>query len=90
LNTNPNDFYNSYEARLNTIVGHHAGVYVLIKKAFDSWRACNPEGDHDLFCEYLLDNYGLQLTIRPKLSGIDTEHRIVDEAKYLLLVMKFS
>lgn len=90
MNINPDNYYNSHEARLDTIIGPGASVYVLIHQAWKSWRIDNPDGDHDLFCEYLLSNYGLQLTIRPKMSGIDTHHQIVDEAKYLLFVMKFS
>ena len=82
-----NEYYNTPEARLNTVLGDH-------KKFFDLLRRIRPEYDSDPntvpgFPEWLLDRYGIELKLNSD-GRITADYNIVDEQKYLICCLKYS
>ena len=53
------------------------------------WNTDYPDQPVENFLLYLEHVYGIRMSARQKMSGIDTEYHIVDEKKYLLFVLKF-
>jgi len=84
------DYYESHRARLDTIIGENVGFYSGLKRAKDMWNTDYPYQPVENFLLYLEDVYGIRMSARQKMSGIDTEYHIVDEQKYLLFALKFG
>ena len=83
-------YYESHRARLDTIIGENVGFYAGLKQARDLWGREYPDQPVEDFLIYLEDTYGIQMSARQKMSGVDTEYHIVDEKKYMLFVLKFG
>ena len=83
------EYYASHQARLNTIIGENADFYSGLKRAKDMWNTDYPDQPVENFLLYLEHVYGIRMSARQKMSGIDTEYHIVDEKKYLLFALKF-
>jgi hypothetical protein len=82
------EYYNSPEARLDTVLGRH-------KKYFELLRHIRTEYANDTsadlvpdFSDWLRDRYGIQLVFDSN-GRITTEYRIVDEQKYLICKLKY-
>lgn len=84
------DFYESHRARLDTIIGENVGFYSGLKQARDEWGQAHADQPVENFLAYLEDVYGIQMSARQKMSGIDTEYHITDEKKYMLFALKFG
>ena len=85
-----NEYYASHQARLDTIIGENAEFYSGLKRARDAWGQDNTDQPVENFLAYLEHVYGIRMSARQKMSGIDTEYHIVDEKKYLLFALKFG
>jgi hypothetical protein len=83
------EYYDSHRARLDTIIGENVGFYAGLKQARDLWNQDHADQSVEDFLVYLEDVYGIQMSLRLKLSGVDTEYSIVDEKKYMLFALKF-
>ena len=84
------DYYESHQARLNTIIGENVEFYAGLKRAKDMWNTDYPDQPVENFLLYLEDVYGIQMSARHKMSGVDTTYHITDEKKYMLFVLKFG
>jgi hypothetical protein len=84
------EYYDSHRARLDTIIGENVGFYSGLKQARDLWNQDHADQSVEDFLIYLEDTYGIQMSARQKLSGVDTEYSIVDEKKYMIFVLKFG
>jgi hypothetical protein len=83
------EYYESHQARLNTIIGENVEFYAGLKRAKDLWNTDYPDQPVENFLLYLEDVYGIRMSARQKMSGIDTEYHIVDEKKYMMFALKF-
>ena len=84
------EYYASHRARLDIIIGENVGFYSGLKQAKDLWNLEYPGQPVEDFLIYLEDTYGIQMSARQKMSGVDTEYHIVDEKKYMIFALKFS
>jgi len=84
------EYYDSHRARLDTIIGENVGFYSGLKQARDFWNLEYPGQPVENFLLYLEDVYGIQMSARQKMSGVDTEYHIVDEKKYMIFALKFG
>jgi hypothetical protein len=84
------EYYASHQARLDTILGENVEFYSGLKRARDAWGQEYPDQPVENFLLYLRDAYGIHMSARQKMSGIDTEYHIVDEKKYMLFALKFG
>jgi hypothetical protein len=81
------EYYNSAEARLDTVLGDH-------KKFFELLRRMRPEYERDPgpmpgFSAWVLDQYGIKLHLNSD-GRITTDYTIVDQHKYLICRLKYS
>jgi hypothetical protein len=79
-------YYNTPEARLDTVLGDH-------KKFFDLLRRIRSEYEQDSetypgFSAWLLERYGIELVLNSD-GRITAEHYIRDRNKYLICRLKF-
>jgi hypothetical protein len=84
------DYYDSHKARLDTIIGENVGFYSGLKQARDAWGQTHADQPVENFLAYLEDVYGIRMSARQKMSGIDTEYHITDEKKYVMFALKFG
>jgi hypothetical protein len=80
------EYYNTPEARLDTVLGDH-------KKFFDLLRQIRSEYEQDSetstgFSAWLLERYGIELVINSD-GRITAEHSIRDRNKYLICCLKY-
>jgi hypothetical protein len=81
------EYYNSPDARLNTVLGDH-------KKFFELLRRLRPEYEKDPgpmpgFSAWVLDQYGIKLYLNSD-GRITADYTIVDQHKYLICRLKYS
>ena len=87
-----NQHYDSYEKRLDTVLGSNAQDWTRIRRAkadFDQEYEHIPDIDERDFSLWLAHNYGIQL----KLDGtfaVETIFEIVDNQKYTVFLLKYS
>lgn len=97
---NNNDLYKSAEDRANTAFDPDAELYRLhkcLKKSKDYWSTeidstpCPINEYNTKFYAWLLDEYGLELQLHDSngVRGI-VGHKIVDEQKFLMFMLKFQ
>lgn len=82
------EYYNTPEARLNTILGDQQQFFLLIrgiKKEYDREPKPVPYTDYPTWLE---QRYGIQLVLNSD-GRITSEHHIVDEKKYLICRLKY-
>ena len=84
------EYYESHRARLDTIIGENVEFYAGLKRAKDSWNTNHADQPVENFLQHLEDVYGIQMSARQKMSGVDTEYHISDEKKYMMFVLKFG
>jgi hypothetical protein len=84
------DYYASHRARLDTIIGENVGFYSGLKQARDLWGREYPDQPVENFLIHLEDTYGIHMSARQKMSGVDTEYHITDEKKYMMFALKFG
>ena len=86
------DYYNSPEARLDTIVGNHA-YWLRLRSAQKEYRKLevySPDGSVlTSFKDYMRDTYGIHLNSDSDGNILPT-HTIVDEQKHLIFLLKHS
>jgi hypothetical protein len=83
------DYYNSHRSRLDTLIGENVEFYASLKRAKDLWNTAHTDQPVENFLQHLEDTYGIQMSARQKMSGIDTEYHISDEKKYMMFVLKY-
>ena len=83
-----NELYNDHERRLDTVMGV-ASFWAAMRKCRDGEgreHCQTPQSMHQWFCE----TYGIELQWSGLMDQIKTEVRIVDEAKYMIFLLKYT
>jgi hypothetical protein len=89
-----NQHYDTYEKRLDTVLGAEAQDWARIRRArteFNEEFQAVPdiaEDDKD-FVSWLAWTYGIKLTMAPN-HGIENNFQITDAQKYTVFLLKFS
>lgn len=86
------DFYNSAEARLDTVAGKNAYWLRLksVKNEYHNVRAHSPDGTTlSGFTNYVRDVYGVAIDADSEGYTLPT-YTIVDEQKHLIFLLKHS
>lgn len=81
------EYYNTPEARLNTVLGDHKKFFALLRKIrpeYDSDPASVPG-----FADWLVDRYGIKLVFNND-GRITADYTIVDQNKYLVCMLKYG
>ena len=97
--SNNNHFYNNTNSRINTLAGGKYSYWVQLRKARSEFineeELDVPEStvaaalDHSRrFSAWMRDRYGVGI-VMDNLGNITGNYEIVDEAKYLLFVLKY-
>ena len=89
-----NHHYDSYEKRLDTVLGAEAQDWARVRRAreeFDQEFCAVPDitEDDKHFVSWLSWTYGMQLTLSPNY-GIESNFKIIDAQKYTVFLLKFS
>jgi hypothetical protein len=92
--SNNNHHYDTYEKRLDTILGAEAQDWRRIRGAreeFDNEFRAVPDiaEDNKIFVSWLAGTYGIQLTMAPN-HGIENNFQITDAQKYTVFLLKYS
>ncbi len=83
------EYYNTPEARIDTIVGKDSTYYLRLRAVKQEWDQRWKSGIRDAsFPQYLKETYGIEMTIQPE--GVDLKYRILDEQKHTLFLLKFG
>jgi hypothetical protein len=94
--TGNNQYYDTYESRLDTLLGPKAQDWARIRRArseFDKEYEHIPDIDTNDFITWLSGTYGIQLNIQaiPGFNpGLNNEFQIVDDQKYTYFLLKYS
>ncbi len=87
------DFYNSAEARLDTVMGRNKSYWLRLKSAKDEYhdqRAYSPDGTTlSGFKNYMRDVYGVAMESDSEGFTLPT-YTILDEQKHLIFLLKHS
>lgn len=89
------DLYNSWERRMDTVLGNHTAKYIYwkhLREANRKYKRLFPADSDDIqkFCVWLEENYGIQTKSDPTTGYIGADHKIIDEQKYLLFTLEFE
>ena len=84
--TDPN-LYKDSAARFDTVVGKNE-YFILLRKMREEYNELDT-GPMP-FEEYALEQYGLQVVFDVTYSVVTSDHKIVNEEKYLLARIKFA
>jgi len=89
-----NHHYDTYEKRLDTVLGAEALDWARIRRAreeFDQEFRAIPDiaEDDKMFVSWLAGTYGIQLTMAPN-HGIENNFKIIDAQKYTVFLLKYS
>lgn len=82
------EYYNSPEARLNTVLGDHKKFFDLLRKIKQEY---NQEPESVPYMDYpawLEQQYGIQLILNSD-GRITADYNIVNEQKYLICCLKY-
>jgi hypothetical protein len=83
------EYYATFEARIDTILGENQDIYRRLMKVKQEWDQRWKSGVHDMsFPRYLREVYGIEMTIQPE--GVDLRYRVLDEHKHTLFLLKFG
>ena len=89
-----NHHYDTYEKRLDTILGAEAQDWARVRRAreeFDKefWAVPDIAEDDKHFVSWLAWTYGIKLTMAPN-HGIESNFKIIDAQQYTVFLLKFS
>ena len=89
-----NHHYDSYEKRLDTVLGAEAQDWARIRRArteFDEefWAVPDIAEDDKHFVSWLAWTYGIRLTMAPN-HGFENNFQITDAQKYTIFLLKYS
>jgi hypothetical protein len=87
-----NQHYNSYEKRLDTVLGPKAVDWARIRRAraeFDEEFFHVPDIDTSDFAVWLAHTYGIQLKLDATFA-VESVFEIVDDQKYTVFLLKYS
>lgn len=87
--TSSQDLYETFERRLDTIVGttDFMNFARALRKAHEAFVLTNP--DSDKFAESMLELYGIRLLYTDS-GNIDRQIFITDQQKYLIFKLKWE
>lgn len=87
------EYYESQERRLDTIIGGNSDHYIRLRKCkeyYDQLADAVPVGQGFLtFVDFVREWYGIEMQI-DKHDGFGIDYKILDEKKYMVFVLKFS
>jgi hypothetical protein len=78
------EYYNSPEARLDTVLGDHKKFFDLLRRVRSEYVQDSDTG----FSTWLLEKYGIELVLNSD-GRITAEHYIRDRNKYLICCLKY-
>ena len=81
------EYYANTAARLDTIIGDSAGMWVKITRAKREYDAVVPPKER--FYVWLQQEYGLKLQLTPD-GELTLANEIVDPHKFTVFLLKFS
>ena len=89
-----NHHYDSYEKRLDTVLGAEAQDWARIRRArteFDEefWAVPDITEDDKHFVSWLAWTYGIQLKLDASFA-VESIFEIVDDQKYTVFLLKYS
>ena len=89
-----NHHYDSYEKRLDTVLGAEAQDWARIRRArteFDEefWAVPDIAEDDKHFVSWLAWTYGIQLKLDASFA-VESIFEIVDDQKYTVFLLKYS
>ena len=89
-----NQHYDTYEKRLDTVLGAKAQDWARIQRAGEEFnnefRAVPDIAEDDkMFASWLAWTYGIRLTMAPN-HGFENNFQIVDDQKYTVFLLKYS
>lgn len=79
------EYYNSPNARLDTVLGDHKKFFELLQRIRPEYRGADASVPG--FPDWLLETYGIQLVLNSD-GRITSEYNIVDHDKYLICMLK--
>ena len=84
-----NDLYNDHEHRLDTVMGV-ASFWAAMRQCRDGEGREHCKSSR-LMHQWFLETYGIELQMSAdEMYLVDPEVRIVDEAKYLMFLLKYA
>lgn len=82
------DYYNSAEARLDTIAGHQT-YWKMLSSAHKEFRSLSRLDNIENFKKYIHNTYGVDMEMNANGNILPT-YTIVDEQKHLIFLLKHS
>lgn len=85
-----NEYYQSHQDRLNTVVGlSNRKFFAVIRKIQEQWVPDHPGQKTQDFLLYLEEVYGIQMCLN-KEGQVLPEWQVIDQQKHLLFVLKWG
>ena len=81
------EYYNSPNARLDTVLGDHKKFFELLQKIRPEYRG--DDASVPGFPDWLLETYGIKLILNSD-GRITANYSIVDQDKYLICMLKYG
>lgn len=93
LPASQDDYYDTPEARIDTIIGGNADHYIRLRRCkeyYDQLADAVPIGQGFLtFVDFVREWYGIEMEWGND-DGIGLDYKILNEQKYMVFVLKFS